>query len=188
MASAQLYAMALERSAQPDLPTEHNKVPHGIARLLDTDRIACKTWLQEMNFLCPGEGEDKEVWAKIKRNWIGYLSATSPTPEVALAPNRKVVQFTGGDGDDNGVENARGQKRRFADDRRRRMTIQSAFWNDLDEMEAMTERWPRAARAYQVFKSGTRPIPASAPITYPQPSLSTTTSGTGPIPKIHLIS
>lgn len=44
------------------------------------------------------------------------------------------------------------------------------------------------ASTYQVFKSGTRPIPASAPITYPQPSLSTTTSGTGPIPKIHLIS
>ncbi|KAM0540354.1 hypothetical protein ACHAO7_011263 [Fusarium culmorum] len=81
------------------------------------------------------------------QNWIGYLSATSPTPEVALAPNRKVVQFTGGDEDDDGVENARGQKRRFADDRRRRMTIQSAFWNDLDGIEAMTERWPRAPRA-----------------------------------------
>ncbi|KAM5510103.1 hypothetical protein FOXYSP1_10203, partial [Fusarium oxysporum f. sp. phaseoli] len=37
----------------------------------------------------PGEEEDEEVWAKIKRNWVGYLSATSPTPEVALAPNRK---------------------------------------------------------------------------------------------------
>ncbi|KAH6977803.1 hypothetical protein EDB82DRAFT_546266 [Fusarium venenatum] len=91
--------------------------------------------------------EERSTAYKIKRNWIGYLSATSPTPEVALAPNRKVVQFTGGDEDDDGVENARGQKRRFADDRRRRMTIQSAFWNDLDGIEAMTERWPRAPRA-----------------------------------------
>ncbi|KAK6703758.1 hypothetical protein QX201_010736 [Fusarium graminearum] len=27
------------------------------------------------------------------------------------------------------------------------MIIQSAFWNDLDGMEGMTERWPQAARA-----------------------------------------
>ncbi|KAI3571253.1 hypothetical protein IWW34DRAFT_675713 [Fusarium oxysporum f. sp. albedinis] len=135
--------MALQRSTQPDLLPQNNEVRHSIAPLSETQRAGCKTWLQEMNFLRPGEEEDEEVWAKIKRNWIGYLSATSPTPEVALAPNRKVVQFTGGDEDDDGVENARGQKRRFADDRQRRMTIQSAFWNDLDGMEAMTERWPR---------------------------------------------
>lgn len=146
MAATDLYTMALQRSTQPDLLPENKEVRHSIAPLSETQRAGCKTWLQEMNFLRPGEEEDEEVWAKIKRNWIGYLSATSPTPEVALAPNRKVVQFTGGDEDDDGVENARGQKRRFADDRRRRMTIQSAFWNDLDGMEAMTERWPRAAR------------------------------------------
>ncbi|KAK2666646.1 hypothetical protein RAB80_017763 [Fusarium oxysporum f. sp. vasinfectum] len=89
MAATDLYTMALQRSTQPDLLPQNN---------------------EEMNFLRPGEEEDEEVWAKIKRNWIGYLSATSPTPEVALAPNRKVVQFTGGDEDDDGVENARGQK------------------------------------------------------------------------------
>ena len=146
MAATDLYTMALQRSTQPDLLPQNKEVRHSIVPLSETQRAGCKTWLQEMNFLRPGEEEDEEVWAKIKRNWIGYLSATSPTPEVALAPNRKVVQFTGGDEDDDGVENARGQKRRFADDRQRRMTIQSAFWNDLDLMEAMTERWPRAAR------------------------------------------
>ncbi|RYC79510.1 hypothetical protein BFJ63_vAg17611 [Fusarium oxysporum f. sp. narcissi] len=146
MAATDLYTMALQRSTQPDLLPQNKEVRHSIAPLSETQRAGCKTWLQEMNFLRPGEEEDEEVWAKIKRNWIGYLSATSPTPEVALAPNRKVVQFTGGDEDDDGVENARGQKRRFADDRQRRMTIQSAFWNDLDRMEAMTERWPRVAR------------------------------------------
>ncbi|KAK2670172.1 hypothetical protein RAB80_014309 [Fusarium oxysporum f. sp. vasinfectum] len=146
MAATDLYTMALQRSTQPDLLPQNKEVRHSIAPLSETQRAGCKTWLQEMNFLRPGEEEDEEVWAKIKRNWIGYLSATSPTPEVALAPNRKVVQFTGGDEDDDGVENARGQKRRFADDRQRRMTIQSAFWNDLDGMEAVTERWPRVAR------------------------------------------
>ncbi|KAF4987614.1 hypothetical protein FGRMN_10270 [Fusarium graminum] len=89
-----------------------------------------------MNFLRPGEEEDDAVWAKIRGHWIAYLSATSDAPEAALAPY-------GGDG----PEDPRGQRRRFSDDRKRRMIIQSAFWNDLDGMEGMTERWPRAARA-----------------------------------------
>lgn len=146
MVSAQTYAIALERSTRPDLPTEHNEVPHGITRLSDTDRTACEGWLQEMNFLRPGEEEDEVVWEKIKKNWIGYLSATSPTPDAALAPNRKVVRFRSGDEDEDGNEDAREQKRRFVQDHRRRMIIQSAFWNGLDMIEAMTERWPRAAR------------------------------------------
>ncbi|KAJ3545156.1 hypothetical protein NM208_g2656 [Fusarium decemcellulare] len=96
MATAELYRVALERSTQPDLPTERNEVLHSIARLSDTERAACERWLQEMNFLRPGEEEDDAVWEKIKRNWIGYLSATSPTPDAVLAPNRKVVQIARG--------------------------------------------------------------------------------------------
>lgn len=147
MAATDPYAVALQRSTQPDLLPENKDIRHSIAPLSEIQRAACERWLQEMNFLRPGEEEYDEVWAKIKRNWIGYLSATSPTPEAALAPNRKVVQFCNGDEDEDGEENAREQRRRFADDRRRRMIIQSAFWNDLDGIEAMTERWPRAARA-----------------------------------------
>lgn len=147
MAPAQLYAIALERSTQPDLPTEHNEVLHGMTRLSDTDRAACEGWIQEMNFLRPGEEDDEEIWGKIKKNWIGYLSATSPMPDAALAPNRKVVWFRSGDEDEDGNEDAGEQKCRFAQDRRRRMIIQSAFWNGLDMIEAMAERWPRAARA-----------------------------------------
>jgi hypothetical protein len=139
MVSVQTYAIALERSTRPDLPTEHNEVPHGITRLSDTDRTACEGWLQEMNFLRPGEEEDEVVWEKIKKNWIGYLSATSPTPDAALAPNRKVVRFRSGDEDEDGNEDAREQKCRFVQDHRRRMIIQSAFWNGLDMIEAMTE-------------------------------------------------
>ncbi|KAF5010570.1 hypothetical protein FDECE_3283 [Fusarium decemcellulare] len=139
------YWAALERSTQPDLPTERNEVPHSIARLSDTGRAACERWLQDMNFLRPGEAEDDEMWKRIKRNWIGYLSATSPTPEAVLAPNRKAVQFmTGREG---WGEDRRDQRRRFGQDRKRRMIIQSAFWNGLDGIEAMTERWPRVARA-----------------------------------------
>lgn len=57
------------------------------------------------------------------------------------------MQFCNGDEDEDGEENAREQRRRFANDRRRRIIIQSAFWNNLDGIEAMTEQWPRAARA-----------------------------------------
>ncbi|KAH8662635.1 hypothetical protein BGZ61DRAFT_462910 [Ilyonectria robusta] len=145
MAPTELYRIALERSTQPDLPTEHNEIPHNMPSLTETDRTVCEGWLQEINFLRPGVEEEDEVWEKIKRNWIGYLSATSPLPDATLAPNRKVVQFAAGDGD--GDEGVVERRRRFERDRRRRMIIQSAFWNGLDGIEAMTERWPRAARA-----------------------------------------
>ncbi|KAH7199105.1 uncharacterized protein B0J16DRAFT_258969 [Fusarium flagelliforme] len=121
---------------QIDHPTQNNDARHSIAPLSDADRTACNGWLQDMNFLRPGEQEDDVVWAKIRGNWIAYLSATSDAPEAALAPH-------GGDG----PEDRREQRRRFSDDRQRRMIIQSAFWNDLDAMEGMAERWPRAARA-----------------------------------------
>ncbi|KAL6354246.1 hypothetical protein LRP88_12580 [Fusarium phalaenopsidis] len=119
MTATELYTIALERSTQPDLPTEHNEAPHRMARLSDTDRAACEGWLQEMNFLRPGEAEDDEVWKRIKRNWIGYLSATSPTPDAALAPNRKVVQFRVA---------ARMRESRDADFRRRRY---QSIWTSL---------------------------------------------------------
>ncbi|KAH6973282.1 hypothetical protein EDB80DRAFT_743065 [Ilyonectria destructans] len=147
MAPTELYRIALERSTQPDLPTEHNEILHNMPSLTETDRTACEGWLQEINFLRPGVEEEDEVWEKIKRNWIGYLSATSPLPDATLAPNRKVVQFAAGDGDGDGDEGVVERRRRFERDCRRRMIIQSAFWNGLDGIEAMTERWPRAARA-----------------------------------------
>jgi hypothetical protein len=46
------------------------------------------------------------------------------------------VRFRRGDEDEDGNEDAGEQKRRFTQDRRRRMIIQSAFWNGLDTIEA----------------------------------------------------
>ncbi|RTE73079.1 hypothetical protein BHE90_012475 [Fusarium euwallaceae] len=71
--------------------------------------------------------------------WLQEMNFLRP----ALAPNRKVVQFGSGGEDEDAGE----QRRRFIQDRQRRMIIQSAFLNGLDGIEAMTERWPRAARA-----------------------------------------
>ena len=138
MAYTQLRREALRRATQPDVATEHNEV-HNQPTSTQTDRAGCARWLQEGDLLRPGE--DNGIWENIKRNWIGYLSATSTAPDATLAPNRKAVRFTSGE------EGAGEQRRRFSDDRKRRMSIQSAFWNGLDAIEAMTERWPRAARA-----------------------------------------
>ncbi|KAH7112769.1 hypothetical protein B0J13DRAFT_575328, partial [Dactylonectria estremocensis] len=137
MANTKLYKVALERATQPHTPTEHNE-RHDLPALTQTDRPGCERWLREIKFLYPGENDD--VREKIKRNWVGYLSATSLMPDGTLAPNRKVVQFTTRE------ETPQQRKRRFTEDRQQRMRIQSAFWNGLDGVEAMTERWPRVAR------------------------------------------
>jgi hypothetical protein len=64
----------------------------------------------------------------------------SPMPDIVLVPNRKVVRFRSGDKDKDRNEDIREQKYRFAQDHRRYIIIQSAFWNRLDIIEAITER------------------------------------------------
>lgn len=143
MANSELYKAALERATQPDTLTERNDEREDVPAVTEADRAGCERWLREIGFLC--SGEDDEAWKKIKRNWVGYLSATSAMPDATLAPNRKVVRFTSGSSIGNETERER--KLRFRNDRRQRMTIQAAFWNGLDGLEAMTERWPSVAHA-----------------------------------------
>jgi hypothetical protein len=69
----------------------------------------------------------------------GYIQpATSPRPEPALAPNDKVVQWRNGDKTEE--EKAEEDTHRFSEDHQRRMFIQSAFWDRLETIAAMTER------------------------------------------------
>ncbi|KJZ68432.1 hypothetical protein HIM_12176 [Hirsutella minnesotensis 3608] len=139
MPDAELYEAALRRATQPDTDTDRKDEKHDVPALTEADRAGCERWLNKVNFLQPGKDED--IWKNIKRNWIGFLSATSEMPDATLAPNRKVVRFDELDG-----ESERGRTRRFREDRQQRMVIQSSFWNELDGLEAMTQRWPPTAR------------------------------------------
>lgn len=132
MASTELYTIVLAQSTRPDLPTQQNEISDAMPLLTRVDRAGCQRWLQELDFLHPGTNDDI-IWEKIKKNWIGFLSATSPTPDATLAPDRKVVRLG------TGSEMERERRRRFVGDRRRRMTIQAAFFNGLDGIEAMAE-------------------------------------------------
>ncbi|PWI64384.1 hypothetical protein PCL_10522 [Purpureocillium lilacinum] len=150
MPDAELYEAALRRATQPDTDTDRKDEKHDVPALNEADRAGCERWLDEVEFLQPGKGED--MWRNIKRNWIGFLSATSEMPDATLAPNRKVVQFI-----ESGDENGRERQWRFREDRKQRMIIQSAFWNELDSLEALTQRWPPAARAAVGHQRGLGP-------------------------------
>lgn len=78
------------------------------------ERQAAIDWLREVGFLVPGE--DDETWGRIRRNWLSFLSATSPKPDARLAPNRKAVRVL--DDDDEEEEGSAEKKRRFQTDRR----------------------------------------------------------------------
>lgn len=143
MANAELYRAALQRATQPGTPTDQRDERHDVPAMTKADRAGCERWFRKVGFLRPGE--DDEIWKKIQRNWIAFLSATSPMPDITLAPNRKVVRFPSGDGI--GEEGERERKARFRKDRRQRMVIQASFWNGLDGLEVLAQRWPPVARA-----------------------------------------
>lgn len=134
---------------EPNTSTGWVDERHDAPPIGDAERQGCEEWLRDIDFLVPGE--DDERWDRIRMNWISFLAATSAKPDARLAPNRKVVQF-GDDGDIsmNGVghftESDEAGKRRFRIDRKQRHTIQKAFWTGMDELEGLSERWPRDAR------------------------------------------
>lgn len=94
MENTDLYKLALERLTQSDTRTEWNDEKQDVPAVGEGERDGCKKWLRTIGFLRPGQ--DDEVWDTIKRNWIGFLAATSVIPDETLAPNRKVVRFTSG--------------------------------------------------------------------------------------------
>ena len=139
MAHGELYKAALERATQPDTRTDRNE-RQDIPAVGEGDRKACETWLRNLGFLCPGK--DDATWETIKANWVEFLAATSSIPDASLAPNRKVARFDSSGGEESAPE----RKQRFHNDRRSRMFIQATFWNKLDLLEGLTQRWPRIAR------------------------------------------
>ncbi|KAJ0158934.1 hypothetical protein CTA2_10605 [Colletotrichum tanaceti] len=86
------------------------------------ERPICEAWLRSIGFIGPGQDGDK--WEAIKKNWVGFLTAT-----------RSPARGTGRTTDWEGRQN-----------RRNRRAIQTAFWDGADGLEALSERWPAAAR------------------------------------------
>ena len=123
----------------PEVRTEWCDERSDVLPIKVAERSACERWLDSVGFLAAGK--DDKAWEAIKRSWVSFLSATSTKPDPVLASNRKVVQFH-----DIGEESSEERKKRFGMDRKQRRRIQVAFWHRVDELEALSERWPAAAR------------------------------------------
>ncbi|OBR02166.1 hypothetical protein CH63R_14467 [Colletotrichum higginsianum IMI 349063] len=91
-------------------------VRHDVPAIRFEERPLCDGWLRSVGFLVPGR--DGDEWDAIKKNWLGFLTATRP-------PERGTGQTA---------------------ERRGRRAIQVAFWNGADGLEALAERWPAPAR------------------------------------------
>ncbi|KAJ3543727.1 hypothetical protein NM208_g3422 [Fusarium decemcellulare] len=141
MENSKLYRLALERVTQPDVKRDAGLADdiYDVPPVAGEDRAGCERWFEQICFLSPGR--DNETWENIKRNWIAYISATSDHPDSTLAPDGKTVWGAGTNG-----ESERHKRQRFRADREERRKIQITFWNELDCLEGLTERWPRAAR------------------------------------------
>lgn len=106
-----------------------------VPSVLEQDRPTYQAWLNDIGPFPPGQ------WEAITRHWISFLSATSPQPNPALAPNRKKVRWGQGNKSQDQLD-----RERFADDREVRLSIQASIWRHFDGLEALTERWPPLAR------------------------------------------
>ena len=84
--------------------------------------------------------KDPAVRSSIKTTWISFLSATCTDPDTTLAPLAKKVRWG------MGTETEKDRRKRFHHDRRNRRCIQCVVWGLFDGLEALSERWPAAAR------------------------------------------
>ncbi|KAK8913388.1 hypothetical protein VCV18_011394 [Metarhizium anisopliae] len=153
------YRVALAAATLPNTPTDRTDERHDVPAITQEDRAGCDKWLRDIGFLCPGK--DDETWEKIKSNWIGFIAATCriPTSKVApLAPNRKIVHFSSSGTVT--IESQAERNRRFRQDLEQRMRIQASFWNHLDGLEGLTERWPH--KVFVMMNSQDRSQPGAA--------------------------
>ncbi|KAL9575854.1 hypothetical protein ACKAV7_000017 [Fusarium commune] len=138
------YTKALEAATLPETPTDQADERHDVPSVAEGERTGCEEWLREVR--CLPRATNDEIWERVKKNWIAVLAATcriEPTKVAPLAPDRKLVRFTSGSGEEG--ETPQKRKRRFQQDQRQRMTIQASFWKHLDGLEGLTERWPQKA-------------------------------------------
>src|SRR5947207_1544176 len=83
-------------------PQARRRIPNGLTSsgtcspIHENDRAAYRSWLESTGFRT---ATDVKTWQAIKANWIAFLSASGGQGIfgfTALAPDRKMVQFSGG--------------------------------------------------------------------------------------------
>ncbi|KAH6985570.1 hypothetical protein EDB80DRAFT_733096 [Ilyonectria destructans] len=86
------------------------------------ERPICEEWLRSIGFLAPGQ--DEELWHTIVGNWERFLKATK-TRITGSGASRRVIQSAAA---------------------KQREAVKQAFWDRIDGLEALSERWPVKAR------------------------------------------
>ncbi|KAJ4177618.1 hypothetical protein NW759_017412 [Fusarium solani] len=109
--------MAAARPTQRFLSVADDVLP-----IRDEERPICEEWLRSIGFLAPGQ--DQDVWDTIVQNWEQFLKATK-TRIVKSGASRRFIQGLGA---------------------KQRERIKQAFWERVDGLEGLSERWPVAAR------------------------------------------
>ncbi|KAH6961729.1 hypothetical protein BKA56DRAFT_737077 [Ilyonectria sp. MPI-CAGE-AT-0026] len=106
-----------ERPRQTLMPVADDVLP-----IREEERPICEAWLRSIGFLAPGE--DEELWDAIVRNWECFLKATK-TRITGSGASRRVTQSAAA---------------------KQREAVKQAFWDRIDGLEALSERWPVKAR------------------------------------------
>ncbi|EXK76052.1 hypothetical protein FOQG_19189 [Fusarium oxysporum f. sp. raphani 54005] len=97
-------------------------VSDNVSPIKDEERPLCEEWLQSVGFLAPGK--DQDMWVAIVQNWEQFLKATK-TKITGSGASRRFVQGPAA---------------------KKREAIKGAFWEKMDGLEGLSERWPVKAR------------------------------------------
>ncbi|SPJ87106.1 uncharacterized protein FTOL_12131 [Fusarium torulosum] len=97
-------------------------VSDNVPPIRDEKRPVCEEWLQSIDFLAPGK--DQGVWITIVQNWEQFLKETK-TKITGSGASRRHIQGPAA---------------------KKREAIKQAFWERVDGLEALSERWPAKAR------------------------------------------
>ncbi|KAL5610576.1 hypothetical protein FOBRF1_006693 [Fusarium oxysporum] len=97
-------------------------VSDNVSHIKDEERPLCEEWLQSVGFLAPGK--DQDMWVAIVQNWEQFLKATK-TKTTGSGASRRFVQ---------------------GPPAKKREAIKGAFWENMDGLEGLSERWPVKAR------------------------------------------
>ncbi|RTE70639.1 hypothetical protein BHE90_014962 [Fusarium euwallaceae] len=112
--------MSTTRNQRPRQMLIH--VADDVLPIREEERPICEDWLRSIGFFAPGE--DEELWHTIVRNWERFLKATK-TKITGSGASRRVTQSAAA---------------------KQREAVKQAFWDRIDGLEALSERWSVKSR------------------------------------------